>query len=60
MQTKPPLWEQPYGKGLVLLMSMFAFLGLMSGWMLLEVDFLTPGIPQGACRGRWCCRPCWR
>lgn len=39
MQNKQPLWEQPYGKGLVLLMSMFAFLGLMSGWMLLEVDF---------------------
>ena len=39
IQAKTPLWEQPYGKGLVLLMSMFAFLGLMSGWMLLVVDF---------------------
>ena len=39
IEAKQPLWEQPYGKGLVLLMSMFAFLGLMSGWMLLEVDF---------------------
>lgn len=39
IEAKQPLWEQPYGKGLVLLMGMFAFLGLMSGWMLLEVDF---------------------
>lgn len=39
MQTRPPLWEQPYGKGLTLLICLFGFLGLMSGWMLLEVDF---------------------
>lgn len=39
MQTRPSLWEQPYGKGLTLLICLFGFLGLMSGWMLLEADF---------------------
>ncbi|WP_120968442.1 virulence factor MviN [Comamonas sp. lk] len=39
MQTRLPLWEQPYGKGLTLLICLFGFLGLMSGWMLLEADF---------------------
>ena len=39
MTAKQVLWEQPYGKGLTLLMCLFGFLGLMSGWMLLEADF---------------------
>ena len=39
MTAKQVLWAQPYGKGLSLLMCLFGFLGLMSGWMLLEADF---------------------
>ena len=39
MTAKQVLWAQPYGKGLALLMCLFGFLGLMSGWMLLEADF---------------------
>ncbi|QXZ11176.1 virulence factor MviN [Comamonas sp. Y33R10-2] len=53
MSERLVLWNAPQGKGLVLLMALFAWSGLMLAWGLMEMDFSGGALGYGLSLQAW-------